>query len=80
MRLSAFVGAADSKHLDRYRAGEVNIDDLKLLLSSYLVLGDDGVLRIIDGDQSVIDYIQLDPGQFHAAAVMQLEFWERLAV
>lgn len=53
---------------------------MKSSLSSYPVLGDDGVLRIIDGDQSVIDYIQLDPGQFHAAAVMQLEFWERLAV
>ncbi|KAL2209735.1 hypothetical protein CC79DRAFT_1365155 [Sarocladium strictum] len=74
LQLSAFIKAANSKHLDRYRAGEVNIDDLKSSLSSYPVLGDDGVLRIIDGDQSIIDYIQLDPGQFHAAAIMQLEF------
>ncbi|KAL2205709.1 hypothetical protein CC79DRAFT_1371494 [Sarocladium strictum] len=80
LQLSAFVGAADSKHLDRYRAGEVNIDNLKSSLSSYPVLGDNGMLRIINGDQSVINYIQLDPSQFHAAAVMQLEFWEKLAI
>ncbi|KAL2201941.1 hypothetical protein CC79DRAFT_1373581 [Sarocladium strictum] len=50
LQLSAFIGAANSKHLDRYRASEVNIDNLKLSLSSYPVLGDDGVLCIINGD------------------------------
>lgn len=67
-----------TKGLDRYEPGDISTKDLERVPRGFVVLDEDGVLRSMAPNLTVVDYVQLDPEQFHQAALNQLESFERL--